>query len=300
MEPDGTFHKVAPSPYHHEGSRLGIHAPAKINLSLGVGALREDGFHQIDSIVCRIGMYDRILLTPRSDGQLGFASSGYNAGPDEENLALLAAEKITELAPGRGVGIHLEKLIPPGSGMGGGSSDAAAVLCGLNKFWELALPGDELAALAADLGSDVPFFLGTRSARITGRGEILEPVEICPMTVVIHTPAIHCSTAEVYAKFDESPAERIFSQPVDILAGPPSEWRDSLENQLSAPAMMVMPELSERMELVREATGLQPHITGSGSAIFIPCDDDAEADRVLSSFPAELRADSFAARINPW
>jgi len=297
METGGTFLPVAPSRFEREESRLKILAPAKINLSLGVGPLRSDGFHDIDSVVCRIGLYDRISLTHRCDGRIGFSSSGFNAGPDAENLAFLAAKKI---AQGRGVEIHLEKMIPPGSGLGGGSSDAAAILIGLNEFLHLGMDTETLASHAAELGSDVPLFLGGPAARIKGRGEVLEPVEIAPMTIVLHTPSIHCSTAEVYAKFDEMDPEVLFRMPAELLADPPSKWRDGLENQLTVPATFVSPELSEKMELIRESTGIRPHLTGSGSGIFIPCDDDREAAEVISSFPGDLQVDSVAVRTNPW
>jgi len=132
-----------------------------------VGSARADGYHPVDSCIAKITLYDRIDLLRRDeeDKKISLMCEGVNCGPVEENLAYRAAAL---LAGGRnvpGVEIRLSKKIPPGGGLGGGSSDAAAVLTGLSVFWNLFIPNEELCELAAKLGSDVPLFLGSASCR---------------------------------------------------------------------------------------------------------------------------------------
>lgn len=268
-----------------------LHAPAKINLNLLVGPRRDDGYHGLDSIVARVSLYDRIELRARDDGQVVLACAGFDCGPAERNLAYLAAEAMRRAAGGsRGADICLDKRIGPGRGLGGGSSDAAAVLEGLNDLWLLRLPRERLGEMGASLGSDVPLFLGPATARMTGRGEILSPVEVHPFcAILVLAPRLACATREVYRAFDERPAPPDRQLPPETFREPPSAWRGRLANHLADAACRVCPPLGEVIDDLRRATGLPVHVTGSGSGLFVLCDDPAEAQAVAAKIPERYR-----------
>ena len=155
-------------------------AYAKINLMLAVGPRRADGYHEIATILCAISLHDTLSFRLRRRGFAlsvdGPCARGVPRGP--ANLVLRAARLLArELGETRGATIRLTKRVPHGAGLGGGSSDAAATLRGLLALWKRRLPRSRLSALAAELGSDVPFFLGSSPALATGRGEILKPLK---------------------------------------------------------------------------------------------------------------------------
>lgn len=290
------------------GEGLRLAAPAKINLDLHVGPRRPDGYHPLDSLVAKVTLYDDILLLPRPDRRITFRCDGADCGPDDKNLALRAARLLAEHAGSAALGVEivLTKSIPPGKGLGGGSSDAAAVLAGLNELWALGLPAAELAELAATLGSDVPLFLGPPVSRMTGRGEHLAPAAVHDFLAVLHMPPAVCPTAAVYRRFDELPGQGSGPFPptsrpsAAMLQDPPSKWRSTLVNDLAAPAFQVSPDLQRTHEALATALGRPVSVTGSGSALFILCDDPAEAAEVLRRLPAGLPGQSVCVRPNPW
>ncbi|MCY2925120.1 MAG: 4-(cytidine 5'-diphospho)-2-C-methyl-D-erythritol kinase, partial [Planctomycetota bacterium] len=243
-------------------------APAKINLNLLVAPPRSDGFHPLDSYVARIDLFDTVELSPRRDGRITLACLGADCGPVESNLAYRAAVALAKFAPRGGVDIRLTKRIPPGAGLGGGSSDAATVLAGLNRLWNLAIEPGELSAIAATLGSDVPLFLAPPAARMTGRGEILRPVTCFPFHAILCLPGLHVPTPAVFGRFDALPHQPIAQLDEALLAGPPSAWRDRLVNQLAPAAHDVCPALDAWHDALA-ATRLPVCLSGSGSAMFI-------------------------------
>ncbi|MBN1554047.1 MAG: 4-(cytidine 5'-diphospho)-2-C-methyl-D-erythritol kinase [Phycisphaerae bacterium] len=289
---------LPPRQFLSQGPRL--HAPAKINLNLLVGPLREDGFHPVDSCVAGISLYDPIDLQPRNDGKITLVTEGLSCGPAEENLAYRAALLLAKGRDVPGVEIRLVKNIPPGGGLGGGSSDAASVLRGLNELWDLNLSNERLCAMGASLGSDVPFFLGSPAGRMTGRGEILEPIDVFPFWAVLILPGLACSTAAVYRAFDDQPAPRDEPPPVELLTQPPSDWRDRLVNHLMQPAFAVCPPLAKLHERLTRALPAPVHLTGSGSSLFVLCDAAAEARRIFEAVPADLQPLCKIVRRNSW
>lgn len=303
MDPTDSF-DVAPNRIESiSPSCLRTYAPAKINLHLLVHPVAEDGYHPLDSLVAKITFCDVIDLQLRSDGEITFSCAGAACGPDEGNLALLAAKLLAPMRRGSdlGVAVSLAKSIPPGAGLGGGSSDAAAVLVALNQLWQLGLPHSDLRELAAELGSDVPLFVDGPAARITGRGEIVHPIEVHPFTVALLLPEFACKTPEVYREFDKAPpppAEVI--DPEVIASRPPSQWRGLLANQLAPAARRVCPELAELWDRLSAAVPLPVHLTGSGSVLFVLCDDDEELRSVMSAVPPQLRTLCRPAGTNPW
>ena len=297
--PDAICDGPAPRLRTLDDGRLRMAAPAKINLNLLVGHARGDGFHPVDSYVAKVTLYDSLTLGLRDDGRIVLTCGGAECGPNEENLALRAAKAIARgrLAPG--ADIDLLKRIAPGKGLGGGSSDCAAVLHGLNVLWELALPPGELACLAGSLGSDVPLFLGPAAARMTGRGECIEPVAMHAFWAVLCMPDATCATAEVYRAFDDVPVEPADQFDSALLSHPPSTWRHLLRNQLAAAAERVCPALEAIGREISRRAALPVHLTGSGSAMFMLCDSSDEAIDVLSRI-SEANCRAIVVAANPW
>jgi len=279
---------------------LCVRAPAKINLDLLVGPRRQDGYHSLDSYVCKLTLYDRIGLRRRGDGQIRFSHSGIECGPAESNLALRAARLLAEARDVPGVDLTLHKTIAPGAGLGGGSSDAAAVLWGLDRLWGLGLAADQLADLAARLGSDVPLFLGPACSRMTGRGETLAPVDAAAFYAVLILPPVTCSTQAVYRQFDLLAREPATQLPPQLLPQPPSAWRAELVNQLGQAARAIYPDLARLWDQLREVLPLPVHLTGSGSGLFVLCDHRDEAADVARLIPPPVRSWCVGAERNPW
>ncbi|MFH1609315.1 MAG: 4-(cytidine 5'-diphospho)-2-C-methyl-D-erythritol kinase, partial [Candidatus Bipolaricaulota bacterium] len=176
-------------------------AYAKLNLVLRVVGRRADGYHELESVVTAVDLADEITLTVGGQGVTLDAPA--ELGPPERNLALRAARALlTRDEPG--VRITLRKRIPVGAGLGGGSSDAAAVLVGLNKLLGLGRSVTELQVVGAGIGADVPFFLGGSPAWIEGIGDRVTPVEVpLPEAFLILVPSFRCPTPDVYRAFDD-------------------------------------------------------------------------------------------------
>lgn len=297
---------------------LRLWAPAKINLNLLVGPRRADGFHDLDSLVAKVALYDRIDLHPRTDDKITFSCTAgkglpkamADCGPDDRNLVVRAAKLLETFKPvDAGVDIHLTKHIPPGKGLGGGSSDAASTLVGLNELWRLGLPMDRLAALGAQLGSDVPLFLGTPSSRMTGRGEVLAPAPLPPFSAVLLLPEVSTSTAAVYKAYDEIPPSASFKgkpladRQIDIrelASAQPSAWPQLLENDLAPAALQACPPLREVWEAFQAAAGGTVCMTGSGSALFVLCDGPDDVKNILSQVDRIGIGRAVSVQMNPW
>lgn len=240
-------------------------AYAKINLGLHVLAKREDGFHEIDTIMVKIGWADRISITPSIS--FGFTADDPNLPTDEGNLCVRAALAVAK-ATGRtlDVHIHLEKRVPYGAGLGSGSSDAATVLAALNARWGDPLPPKDLAVIAAGLGSDVPFFLGGPVAQALGRGERLLPQpHRGPTHAVVIVPPIHVPTGKAYGW--TVPQMR---PPGTLLAQyqEPTRWQLTLVNDFQAPVVQRYPDIEEVMNMLESHEATFSALSGSGSAVF--------------------------------
>jgi 4-diphosphocytidyl-2-C-methyl-D-erythritol kinase len=175
-------------------------APAKINLCLHVLGRRPDGYHELAMIMQRVSLYDRLEMTLTDEPGVRVSCPGVELPPDEENIAARAARRLLSLkAAGCGVEIVIDKQIPVAAGLGGGSSDAAAVLMGLNDMLELGLSRNTLMEEGGRLGADVPFFVFGAAAWATGIGDVLEKVEdMPPLWYVLVNPGLAVSTAWVY------------------------------------------------------------------------------------------------------
>jgi 4-diphosphocytidyl-2-C-methyl-D-erythritol kinase len=276
------------------------------NRSMGVSPMSLTGVSPVDSA----GTNDQ-------HGRDGRATHGQDARATG-NAGFHTRSKSSNARATVGVDIALVKHIPPGKGLGGGSSDAAAVLAGLDQLWRLATPADRLAELAATLGSDVPLFLGPPAARMTGRGEKLRPLAVHSFAAVLHMPDFACATADVYRAFDRLPSAAgaltgalptsparagrpmATREQIDLAAAPPSAWRASLRNDLTAAAGAVSEQLRQTLRLLRACAAAPVSMTGSGSAMFIICDTVAEAQAVARRLPPDMPGQTVIVLPNPW
>src|SRR3954469_21339572 len=180
-------------------------APAKINLSLKVLGKRADGFHEIETLIAPISLCDTIDIE-KQNRWIDFSCDDPTLPGGDENLVVRAAKLFLEQAKIKsGVSIKLEKKIPHGAGLGGGSSDAAAMLRALNELFETNLSREELGKIAAEIGSDVPFFLFNSAAVCKGRGEIVEPAKLkSKLSILLLKPAFGVPTAWAYSRWEQS------------------------------------------------------------------------------------------------
>ncbi len=247
-------------------------AYAKINLTLDVTGKRPDGFHEVSMVMQAISLYDTVGLTLRDSG-ISLVCNKAELPCDDTNLAFRAADLLRcECGATEGVHIQLVKRIPLAAGLAGGSSDAAAVLRGLNELWRLRLTSVELEGLAARLGSDVPFCLQGGAAHATGRGEKLSPLpDFAGLGVVLAHPAIAVSTAWVYGQFK---LERwTGSQDVGIMRRA-IEQKDfqsvagNLYNALETVTLPAYPQLGEIKTALTKAGADAVLMSGSGPTVF--------------------------------
>jgi 4-diphosphocytidyl-2-C-methyl-D-erythritol kinase len=239
-----------------------LYPNAKINLGLRILRKREDGFHDIESIMIPVPIYD-ILELSASD-EFSYTQTGIDI-PSDGRLGLV--ERAYMLMKNRyGIGpvaIHLRKQIPIGAGLGGGSADAAFTLKGLNEWFDLGLSTETLEHLAAELGSDCPFFIVNQPALATGRGEQLHPmnVNLSGLYIAIYNPGIHVSTASAYGSIIPKPMNSIGHQ-IKAL----HEWQAYYVNDFEKPVTLVHPEISLGIEYLIQEGAIYAAMSGSGSS----------------------------------
>lgn len=253
-----------------------VRCPAKLNLFLEVVRRRPDGFHELDTVMQAIDLFDDLAITPREEPMLSLECSDPSLPADGRNLVLRAAEALRARTGFRG-GAHfaLTKRIPPQAGLGGGSSDAAGALVGLNQAWGLGLSREELREVAAGVGSDVAFFLYGGTARCTGRGEVVEPVPArAPCCFVLVCPPFGVSTAAAYGRVRLTSERARASMLLESLAqGSVAGVGKGLFNRLEDAAFELQPELRGLKARVA-GIGLFAGtcMTGSGSGLFGLCE----------------------------
>jgi 4-diphosphocytidyl-2-C-methyl-D-erythritol kinase len=262
-----------------------IRAHAKINLDLRLQKRRSDGFHPIDTFFIRVDIADNLNAELTTDAKLSLQIEGDNqlsAGAD--NLVLRAARALQCHAPTLGAHLRLEKVIPQGAGLGGGSSDAAAALCLLRKLWSISITDAELSKIGAELGSDVPFFLQPYPARATGRGEILQPVHLrhLPWAVLLH-PGFASPTALAYARYAQNPQTGSEGSILRLqsLDGENYEIRprNDLEPAVEGKFLWIS---SAREWLDKQPAVLAARMSGSGSTVFGLFSTKEEAESVAN------------------
>ena len=276
---------------------LALPAPAKLNLFLHVLRRRADGYHELQTVFALIDLADWIDVERREDGQLH--RSGDVVGDVQLDLVMRAARLLQQRTASRfGADIHLSKRIPAGAGLGGGSSDAATTLIVLNRLWNTGLDRQQLAALALELGADVPFFVHGRNAFAEGRGEQLTPLALQPAHYAVIWPQVHVSTKEI---FEDSGLTRNtkatkmsdFSAAADPV---PQTLRERGEtgtpvlfgaNDLEAVARRRFPVIDQVLaHLARFGVA---RMTGSGSAVFAMTANDDLARAAVADLPEDWR-----------
>ncbi|MEM8678201.1 MAG: 4-(cytidine 5'-diphospho)-2-C-methyl-D-erythritol kinase [Planctomycetota bacterium] len=258
---------------------LEIHAPAKLNLFLEVLGKTDDGFHRLETVMCRISLYDTIWFQHLPDTtqlHLEVVPALDDIPTDERNL-LVRAMRLLQQAHGMTTGARLRlfKRIPSQAGLGGGSADAAAALLLANHAWDLGLTREGLLSHAANLGSDVSFFLGDSPSVCRGRGEQLQRYEgAIPRHWVVVKPSWGLETAAVYRQL------KLGGDPPRDL--PASLSAEQCFNRLQPPALELRPELKQTQRRLREV-GLIPWMSGSGSAFFAACRGSGQALRAANA-----------------
>jgi 4-diphosphocytidyl-2-C-methyl-D-erythritol kinase len=263
-------------------------APAKINRELRVGVFRSDGYHEIRSRVVAIDLAD-VIEVETGDGDLALSCEGVPVPSDESNLVVRAARALANhLGRPADAAIRLEKKIPVGAGLGGGSSDAARALALLARLWDARLTDEDLRVVAASLGSDVPFFLVGGETEVTGRGEHVTPLpDSEPADLLVLVPSFSLSTGEVYATH-----RRLQSGSSSPRRIPAALEIDSSRN-FFGPNDLALAVLETRVEmsiLLDSARSLAPEsaITGSGSAIVLS-GAAADAEELLAVRHPDVR-----------
>lgn len=258
---------------------LTLAAPAKVNLFLHVTGRRDDGYHSIESLFALIDFADTLTLTVTSDGAIS-RTNDVTGVPAHEDLAVRAAQ-LLQLASGarEGVAIRIDKRIPLGAGLGGGSSDAASVLLGLNRLWRLERSRAELASMCVTLGADVPFFVHGRNAFVRGIGDEVHPVSLPRQWLALAMPATHVSTARIFA----SPELTRSTASAKISVFSESYGRNDLEPVAASRYAEVA---LERASLARFAPGAR--MTGSGAAVVAVCETQDAARRAVTALPGDI------------
>jgi len=241
----------------------------KINIGLRVVSRRDDGYHEIETVMYPIrGLCDAVEILPSDRPGVEFVSSGLRVdSPSEKNLCVRAYRAVAEKYPLGGVRIHLHKVVPMGAGLGGGSADAAFVIRGLSALFSLGLSGTEMERIAAGIGSDTAFFVADRPALATGRGEVLSPVSL-PLSgyrIVIVKPDESVSTAEAYSHVVPRVPERPL---VEALSAPVETWRETVANDFEASVFRNHPALASLKETLYRCGALYASMSGSGAAVY--------------------------------
>ncbi len=259
-------------------------APAKLNLFLEVLGRRPDGYHEIESLMVAVNLHDSLAFTDDPTGEISLRCNEPTLPVGGDNLVVMAAERLKASAGSlRGARIVLEKAIPAESGLAGGSSDAAATLVALNRLWDLRLPEGHLRDLAAEIGSDVTFFIDGPAAVCRGRGEQVEPVALKERYhFVLVRPPVGISTADVYRRVVPPEQPRPIGPILEALSqGGFAELGRSLFNRLQPVAEVLRPELARVKDALASLGPLLSGflMSGSGSAYFGLCPDLAAASR---------------------
>lgn len=270
-------------------------APAKVNLVLQVGPTRDDGLHEIASIFASLRLQDDLTFLASDSDDDDVHCPGVE-GPNLVHAALrLFRERVDPGLPG--LEVRIEKRIPVAAGLGGGSADAAAALRAANELAGRPLDPDDLRALSAELGADVPSQVEPRHALVTGAGEHVESTHLPSMGLVLVPDANGLSTADVYREADRvgSTRERLDPDLLrELAAGPLTALAAGVENDLEPAALSLRPELRDTIDGLRDKGALAAGVSGSGPTVFGVFSGPAMAERAAASVKG-----AFATRLRP-
>jgi 4-diphosphocytidyl-2-C-methyl-D-erythritol kinase len=287
---------------------LCVRAPAKVNVYLEVLGRRPDGYHDLYTVMQAVSLCDELSFAPRADGAITLRCDRADLGDPDQNLVTRAARALqAHCGVQRGADITLRKRIPVGGGLGGGSSDGAVTLLALAHLWALDVSPDELAGLAAGLGSDAAFFIRGGAAVCEGRGERVTPLACpSPMHYVIVAPPCHSATAEVYRAWRSGLTHRDAARKNVLEAmnrGDAELLAASLRNDLQEAALALQSELQRLWGSLKEATtvlGLKAfQLTGSGACFLVVAESEDEAVSMADRLSAALGSPCHAVHSMP-
>ncbi|MCI5851565.1 MAG: 4-(cytidine 5'-diphospho)-2-C-methyl-D-erythritol kinase [Sutterellaceae bacterium] len=266
---------------------LNLPAPAKINLFLHLVGRRADGYHLLQSVFLLVSLADQVDLGLRRDGAI--RRSGDVAGDPERDLCVRAARLLRQKTGcGLGADIVVRKRIPAGAGLGGGSSDAATALIGLSRLWGLQVPGALLAEWGSELGADVPFFIRGRNALVEGIGEAVTPADVPEKWFALVWPGVLSATDVAFHRFDLT--KKSSSLKISGLSELYESGRFSFgygRNDLQPVVTDYLPAVRQAVEFLSRSGAAR--MTGSGAAVFLPCEKRADAERALEGLPEGWR-----------
>ena len=265
-------------------TELSCPAPAKLNLFLLVTGRRPDGYHTLQTVFRFIDRADRLTFRLRNDGQIR-CMSDLPGVEEKDDLTVRAARLLQEATACKlGADLKIDKTLPMGGGLGGGSSDAATALLALNRLWNLRLRRQELQSLGLKLGADVPVFVFGQNAFAEGIGEQLQQVDLAPSWYLVLVPPVTVSTAAVFA----DPELTRSTTPVTIRAFSEGCDRHDLlgRNDLEAVVCRRYPEVANHLQWLRQFGPAA--LTGSGACVFCPFDSESAARSVLTQLPAGM------------
>jgi 4-diphosphocytidyl-2-C-methyl-D-erythritol kinase len=260
-------------------TELTLPAPAKINLFLHINGRRADGYHELQTVFQLLDYGDALHLQRRADGAIHLQPQ-LPGVPAEDNLIVRAARALQAASGCRaGADITLTKRLPMGGGIGGGSSNAATTLLGLNALWQCGLSLDELAAIGARLGADVPVFVHGRTAFAEGIGDILQPIRTPSKWYLVLTPDCHVSTAEIFS-------HKELTRDTPRIKVAPTFEQDEI-NDCEALVVRLYPEVDKALKWLNHFSPAR--MTGTGASVFAAFDSEAEARAVLMQLPGTIQ-----------
>ncbi len=262
-----------------------INAYCKINIGLHVVRKRDDGYHELQTVMYPVReLYDVVTVETTAYGGVEFVGRGIAVDcPAERNLCVRAARLMQERYRVGGVRIELDKRVPFGAGLGGGSSDATAVVVAINEIYRLGLERNTLAELAAELGSDTPFFVYDSPQYCTSRGEVMEPIDVDlrGLWLVVVKPDEGVSTAEAYSGVSpcvpQCDLRELLTMSVD-------RWQGSVVNDFEGHILVAHPRIAELKAALLEQGALYASMSGSGSAVFGIFDSRPELNLPAGTF----------------
>ena len=269
-----------------------IKAHAKLNWSLDILGTRPNGYHELDMLMQHIELADE--MTFENSRWTKLTVDGQLLPVGNRNLVIRAANALNDyMGTRKGARINLKKRIPVRAGLGGGSADCAAALIALNRLWKFRLPVETLCEIGAKLGADVPYCIRGGLCRVSGIGEIIEPMECGPrIPMVLLHPGGGLSTQAVFGKFDteQYPTLHVDTMAVAkaVQAGDISAYASAAGNALEAPAIALMPDVETAMQQLRNAGAEAVRMSGSGSAVFGLFRSDEDARKAADSLPGAI------------
>jgi 4-diphosphocytidyl-2-C-methyl-D-erythritol kinase len=259
-------------------TRLSLPAPAKLNLFLHITGRREDGYHNLQTVFQLLDRGDELAFTLREDGEIHL-SPAIEGVAHEDNLIVKAARALQQ-ASGTSLGadIVLDKRLPMGGGIGGGSSNAATTLLGLNALWNCGLTQDQLADIGVALGADVPVFVRGKTAWAEGVGEVLQPIDIPEKWYLVATPNCHVSTAEIFSHKDLTRDTSAIRVAAFLEQGGRNDCQPLVQK--------LYPAVGEALDWLGQFGHAQ--MTGTGASVFAAFDSEAAATAVLQQLPENI------------